>query len=234
MRWVPVTAVLGLIGLLSASGSDRAESCAPNLTQSPAGSDCASPVSTRNAMLSDLKPNTIVVNSTNPLGGALTVSGIYNGTGSHVMEQLADIELTDTGTNKTSFAKINALTAKNTFGGAGSGEGNRNAIFGWLRQTGAIPYTDPAYHFHTAIFGWTDIHAGDENNAADYYSFGGLTEINSPVVARGVKGAEFDTSIKARASTPYHETRAISPHTRTALFSETLMVPGRLRATVHS
>lgn len=209
VRWVLRAAFLGVVGLLLTSGSDRAESCTQNPAAGPVGSNCPVPVSAANARRWELKSNSIAVTSTNPLGGALTVSGIYKGIGSHVMEQLADIELTDTGTNKISFAKINALTVKNAFGGVGSGEGNRNAIFGWLRQAGATPYSDPAYHFHTAIFGWTDIHASDAKNAADYYAFGGLTEINNPVVAGGVKGAEFDTSIKAGASTPYHATLTV-------------------------
>src|SRR5689334_5137392 len=140
--------------LLLTSGSDQAQVCDHNLSRNPVENHCHLPASALNALLSDFKPEAIAVTSTNPLGGALTVSGIYKGAGSHVMEGLAKIDLTDIGTNKTSFAKINALTVKNTFGGTEAGEGNRNAMFGWLQQSGPIPYTDPAYHFHTAVFGW--------------------------------------------------------------------------------
>ena len=98
VRWIAGAAFLG-VGLLLASGSDRAESCAQNPSPGPVGSNCSVPVSEANSRRWELTPNSIAVTSTNPLGGALTVSGIYKGIGSHVMEQLTDIELTDSGTN---------------------------------------------------------------------------------------------------------------------------------------
>ena len=151
----------------------------------------------------------IQINSSFPTGDGLQVLGTYTGSGTHQTEQLANISLVDTGSNVTGFAKLSALTTKSEFGGPTSGEANRNSIFAWLLQTGITPYTSGNYHFHTAVFGYTDIEASDGLGLGQYYSFGGLTELTNSVTAKGVKGAEFDTSITAGSSSPYHATLTV-------------------------
>lgn len=132
-------------------------------------------------------------------GGNGTLSGV---SGVPFLD-FANLTITDTATNIVTGTnggpKIDGLRIRHSFA---NGQGNRNAMFSVLEQTGSTPIT-AGTSFFTSNFAWA--HIAVPTVGGNYYAYGGLTELEAGGPA-SIKSAEFDTSIRPGASANYHAT----------------------------
>jgi hypothetical protein len=133
-------------------------------------------------------------------------NGTLSGTSTVPFLDFANLTITDTATNTVTGTnggpKIDGMRVRHTFA---NGEGNRNATFSVLEQTGTTPL-HASTSFFTSNFAWT--HIATPTVGGNYYAYGGLTELEAggPV---SLKGVEFDSSIHTGASASYHVTQTL-------------------------
>jgi hypothetical protein len=192
------------LGLVTLALSLWTQCAQAQYVECPAAQVVAGPVSgpaaqtgCRALLQSDLPPLNY---SGDALTAPITFTGSFTGSAIAPFTQFVNISLTDTGTSVSGISKINAETVKLSFGGAGTGPGNRNALWATLTLTGPTGYNTCCL-FNSAGFSWTDIKVGNTTpTALDYNGDTALMEMEGSSIANVVNGLETDVDLGGTSS----------------------------------